>query len=97
MPRYAAENVPRAPCTKCGSTLPSHVIESRPWNAASRRRRKCRHCGYRWWTVEVTTDYLAALPTILEDIRRTRDELDRLVRTLETTRPWDELEDQEQP
>ena len=81
----------RAPCAGCGRGGMSTVIDSRPWHGMIRRRRQCVDCRYRWYTVEMPIELIDALPAIMEAARVSRDGLDRIVRTLEQTRVWEEL------
>jgi transcriptional repressor NrdR len=40
---------------KCNHSY-SIVVDSRPNEFGTRRRRECSHCGHRWTTIELTLD-----------------------------------------
>ena len=39
-------------CPRCEADRP-RIIDSRPRNSTTWRRRECRKCGYKWNTIEV--------------------------------------------
>lgn len=60
-------------CEKCGgdSTI---YIHRKMENNSVYRRRKCKKCGAKWTTIELTTDYMksviADLSRITNDLRK---------------------------
>jgi transcriptional regulator NrdR family protein len=46
-------------CPVCGGD--THILDSRPSEDSTKRRRECLECMYRFSTVEIDVDYYARL------------------------------------
>jgi transcriptional regulator NrdR family protein len=50
-------------CPECGLIDASRVTDSRPYKWAIRRKRACLHCGFKWFTYEISAEKFEYLET----------------------------------
>jgi hypothetical protein len=71
-------------CPKCGGKHVG-VVDSRPEPFGRRRKRTCRDCRHRWWTVEMPEDFARGihgawhqLNDLLIEVTKLRDRIPRM-------------------
>jgi len=70
-------------CAKCHGE--SRVVDSRPSNTNTRRRRECLTCKHRWSTMEISSELAQTFQDRLAHLRVTVADLKRMIRDMDKT------------